>query len=532
MGSRYSIAVSTLCLLLLGLSSGFSQDSALQSERIDVQIAPHDFDETTANTLVQIILDRSDVRSKIGESRHRVLSVDWGIIDLAATKNSIEGRYSLQLYDYEHDRLWEVNPNRIVELPLSDAPAPTPEEWDEAGKILAPFATDYEFLEAMPPLIHLPESRERVISVQLKPKRSHLDLKNEVVGVSLSRPRVIRFPGGAPVTSRAAPINCGFNSSGQGSTGRGLQGSATVTIKRGEEELWSFDVIRPSASSGALGSGVDLKAIKYKGKSFLSRLHIPIMNVQYDANVCGPYRDWQYAENAFKAVGVDHGPGIRKTTEKPTTILDTGSDVGNFYGVAVHSEPGVTTLVSELSAGWYRYVNEYKFYDDGKIEPRFKFGAVYNACVCKSHNHHVYWRMDFDIGGTGTTPNSGESFDGSAWQPVTREQKQSRETTKAWRIRNSQTGEGAEITPGPTDGTADTYGRGDIWWLRYHDLQVDDSQVRTGTAANIDAFLTGEALTDTDLVFWYGAHFRHTPEPTGSHEEDPHIVGPTIRAFR
>ena len=37
-------------------------------------------------------------------------------------------------------------------------------------------------------------------------------------------------------------------------------------------------------------------------------------------------------------------------------------------------------LISELQAGWYRYISEFWFHEDGTIEPRFKFSSVYNSC--------------------------------------------------------------------------------------------------------------------------------------------------------
>jgi len=32
-------------------------------------------------------------------------------------------------------------------------------------------------------------------------------------------------------------------------------------------------------------------------------------------------------------------------------------------------------LVSEMSAGWYRYVSEWRFHADGTIQPRFWDGS-------------------------------------------------------------------------------------------------------------------------------------------------------------
>jgi len=71
----------------------------------------------------------------------------------------------------------------------------------------------------------------------------------------------------------------------------------------------------------------------------LYRAHVPILNVLYDDNV--NYRDWQNAETVFQAVGQDPvGPGWRLCTQPPKTILESGTDAGNFQGVALHYQNG------------------------------------------------------------------------------------------------------------------------------------------------------------------------------------------------
>ena len=75
--------------------------------------------------------------------------------------------------------------------------------------------------------------------------------------------------------------------------------------------LWRFLVVRPSASSGMRSSGVEVRFVDYLGKRVLYRGHVPILNVLYDNNVCGPYRDWQWQEGMFEAKGANPVPGFR-----------------------------------------------------------------------------------------------------------------------------------------------------------------------------------------------------------------------------
>ena len=70
---------------------------------------------------------------------------------------------------------------------------------------------------------------------------------------------------------------------------------------------------------------------------------------------------------------------------------------GNFAGVAIYVAGSEVVLVSEMMAGWYRYITEWRFHANGTLRPRFGFAGTQNRCTCHLHKHHVYWRFDFDI---------------------------------------------------------------------------------------------------------------------------------------
>ena len=172
-------------------------------------------------------------------------------------------------------------------------------------------------------------------------------------------------------------------------------------MSRGGEVLWTFVVVRPSASSGTSGSGVELRQVAYRGKEVLRRAHVPILNVRYKNDACGPFRDWQNEESHFKATGANVAPGFKLCPSRAETILESGQDQGNFRGVAIYVDGEEVVVVSELEAGWYRYISRWRLHADGSIKPRFGFGAVRDSCVCNVHFHHAYWRFDFDIAGAG-----------------------------------------------------------------------------------------------------------------------------------
>ena len=58
----------------------------------------------------------------------------------------------------------------------------------------------------------------------------------------------------------------------------------------------------------------------------LYRAHVPILNVKYTADACGPYRDWQYQEGMIQAQGIRRRAGI------PVQLRARAHDHGHRIG--------------------------------------------------------------------------------------------------------------------------------------------------------------------------------------------------------
>lgn len=522
---------------------GLLSSAVSMADEIEVDIKPIGMNEDESRAITYAILEHPQAKKRFEGVKHRVLFASFPEIEeKSEDSREFSAHFDLKVYDYTNNRLVNLASSHRsaggIEIREShEQPQPTVEEYEEAYQILASHpefgdaiaAGHFRTYEAMPGIVEpLPgeegrRSPDRVIAIGLEPTVAKLE--HEIVGVDMTTGEVIRYENGAPPTALATLDHCGYANAYQPNTARGTSGSALITVNSGTTQLWQFTVVRPSASGGSEGSAIDLRQIKYKGKLALSRLSVPILNVNYDGNVCGPYRDWQYSENPFDASGSNMAPGVRRATAPAQTIFEDGTDAGNFRGVAVYTSGTKTILVTELSAGWYRYISEYRFDQDGTIEPVFKFSAVSNSCVCQTHHHHVYWRMDFDI--DGGTSDLAQTYNGSSWVTNAVEAKQFRNSSnRAWRVLNPATGRGYQVVPGAQDGTANAYGMGDAWWLRYRDYQYDDSRVRNSTRAALDAFVTGESIQNTDVVLWYAGHFTHAP----GEEEYPHLIGPTLKA--
>lgn len=500
-------------------------------------------------------------RKHFGKRRHRLLSMHpvepTGTAAAAAVGMGQKDElfaYKSIYYDYTNNEAVEIisGPRGTRVSATARQPLPNQEEFDVALNALRKDAeigsalrdgtlTSYR---PMPPVLGEPQpdgSTQRMLTVGLRPTDG--TARHEIVAVDMAKGAVRRFDAGAPARSRADAGLCGVPDAGQPTVDRGTPGQYDVVVKQGTTTVWQFHVIRPAASSGTNGSAIELRNVKYRGKLVLKRAHVPILNVRYDNDACGPFRDWQWQEGQFQADGSDVAPGFRECASEPRTVVESGNDTGDFAGVAVFRTADEVVLVSELEAGWYRYISQWRFGMDGTIRPRFEFGAVQNSCVCNKHHHHVYWRLDFDIGTAGDNvvqefnPRSLTGGGAGRWHTLRFEVRRPKDDTgkRKWRVQNATTHAAYEIRPSTNDGVADeAFGVGDFWALRYRRGEIDDGQDFTTDVAlaraHIDKFVQHESIVNTDVVVWYAAHFTHdvAGEEGGGGGHVDHIVGPDL----
>ncbi|MFC5146971.1 hypothetical protein [Streptomyces aureoversilis] len=501
---------------------------------ITISIEPYQEGTATDSSLAGDLVGLPAVRERISGPRSAV--ADFRLLEKDA---GADAPFRAVVHDPDAYRSVEVT-GRLGDLAGATArsvrfrPLPGREEFDRAVEAVRAHAEFGPQLAAdgalayrpMPPLAdvtHADGTVDRVVTVGLRTPGS--DVKHRIVGVRTKDGTVIPAPEGVSAPSALDCVtippadNCPDPSGGPR--------AVRVRVRRGATELWNLVVNRPRTSSGVNGSGVELRFVDHKGERVLYQAHAPILNVRYTNDRCGPFRDWANEEVCFNATGSDPvGPGYRLCTSAPRTILDTHSDQGNFRGVAFFHDGSALRIVSELAAGWYRYVTEWRLADDGTILPRFGFSAVTNPCTCLAHTHHVYWRLDLDVGGS--TANRVDEFDdATGWTPVRLETQRTRNPAghRQWRVVAPATGRGYALVPGANDGTADAYGVADLWVLRYRGTEIDDGQP-SDTRAHIGDFVNGESVDGQDLVVWYGAHFFHDeagPPPPS------HVVGPDLR---
>jgi subtilisin-like proprotein convertase family protein len=461
-------------------------------------------------------------------------------------------RFDATIYDYTVEKAFdlvldargkELSRTALTEQParplneLADAEAIVRENESFAPALAAGALTLYE---PMPPVTVDTDGR-RLVNVGVisqAPAGASIE-KNEIVSVHIPTGLVVRYPSGAPETSRAALLACGPPGSGCGyATG---PCSYYQIIWPAVDPVWKLNIRHPNCTNSVQGdgTGLELTDVYYKGRLILKRAEVPVLNVLYSGNTCGPYRDWLDSEDCFQAVGTDvpaAGSGVRIANAPPSTLCESGipgSDAGNFKGVAIFDQGDALWIMTETNAGWYRYVMEWRLHLDGTIEPIFGFGATSNSCTCSLHYHHAYWRMEWGIDavsdGTTDDPATGiatlerrRAGTQDQYDPIATEGTFVRPVLDGdrdyWRIKNPVTGNGYVVQPGALDGNAngDTYGKWDFAALALNAGQIDDPN--SNTSINVAPWVSGEALGVTKrLVTWYHATFTHD-DPNGTGE--------------
>ncbi|GIH92534.1 hypothetical protein Psi01_31640 [Planobispora siamensis] len=270
----------------------------------------------------------------------------------------------------------------------------------------------------------------------------------------------------------------------------------------------------------------------------LAQIHVP-----YDSGEPRFHDIGTLGENAVVLQEADCPGGERRERFVCVTVRPRG----HAYLKPRPGEPNLSAQGSELvvyaafEIGWYTYLVEWAFSDDGAITPRvgatgslsgFTAAPEYgwptkrgSTHVEQSHSHNVFWRLDFDVAGRGGDIVEQYDFTGSGTarralgrKVLDKETAAVNRRTRWWRVADSETrnADGHRVSweignsdsaeyRGPDD---EAFTRADLYVSQYRDCErLATVNPAPDCAQSVDRYVNDERLTDP--VVWVGVSYHH-----------------------
>ena len=263
-------------------------------------------------------------------------------------------------------------------------------------------------------------------------------------------------------------------------------------------EDWSFDYSTSSNSSGLV-----LTNVTYKGELVLGKASMPVMRVEYENDLCGPYADI-LASSRLEAA----------ETGAPNDFCDNQAVCRRSF---IQDGEKKFEIGSNWQIGEYQIYQTYYFSEKGTIDTRVYSRGL--QCVI-DHSHHAHWMFDFDIGGSA---NDRILRGDSDVQQV--EFNDLRADVPHWRIEDPDFATSVRLVPSDDDGEPDSFSRWDAAGRKFNSSEV--GRWRLGARGEIGSnFITpAERIDGEDLVFWYVSHLPHRAAEGSSiwHSSGPRI---------
>lgn len=322
---------------------------------------------------------------------------------------------------------------------------------------------------------------------------------------------------GAPVVLAASP-NCAVE-------------GGTLMSWPADEPIWEMCWLPPNQSSGPRGSGLELRAIHYRGIQVARRIHAPMLFAEYATQTC--YRDWKDTGTPTLAHSSTHDqlgvpPDLTRlaatscsVSQHPTASYGTcpfQQSTGSGYsctannGIVIEDLGDHVRFVSQYRADWYMYDSRVRFYENGVIEPTFGFGNNNGTFNSTTHWHHNYWRFDFGIDGQDSHIVSTNGVD----QAIEFHDLRGAPGSKTWEVRNPASGRGYQFVPGVNDYLSATNESGrnfhtiDFMATRYQANEYGDNPNYSlgDCGMNQNALVNGGNIFEQDVVLWYRVGVR------------------------
>ncbi len=229
--------------------------------------------------------------------------------------------------------------------------------------------------------------------------------------------------------------------------------------------------------------------------------------------------------------------------------------------IAHHADSGTKigdalSLFSVSKVGAYHYIPQWRFFDDGTIEPsmgatgalqRYSSGNENRGWLIDSnrtgiaHLHNFFWRLDFDLGSSGTDDyveelnfslNSGKRKRSTTKFSTETAREVNPSTLRSWRIVDGNTvnnnghkksyeillAETGHKDKGPSN---EPYTHNDFFVTKANECEkfASHNPASASCSKNLAEFVNGENISGEDIIVWVGLTFYHMPRV----EDAPHM---------
>ncbi|WP_245878396.1 copper amine oxidase [Streptosporangium subroseum] len=216
-------------------------------------------------------------------------------------------------------------------------------------------------------------------------------------------------------------------------------------------------------------------------------------------------------------------------------------------------------VFSAFQVGWYTYLVEWAFSDDGSITPRVGATGSLSGFTTTpehgwpigvgartfetSHNHNIFWRLDFDVAGKADDLVEQYDFSGSGtakrklertafaretkavngpmrwWRVVDQKVRNADGHRVSWEINNADSSE----YRGPAN---EAFTRADVYVSTYRSCErLATINPSPGCAKSVDRYINGERVKDP--VVWVNVGYHHVPR-----DEDGDLMPTHWQGFR
>jgi len=225
----------------------------------------------------------------------------------------------------------------------------------------------------------------------------------------------------------------------------------------------------------------------------------------------------------------------------------------------------ILKVFSASKVGQYIYGIDWDFYDDGRIKPSIvatgalqRYTTIGNQAhgwlveegnrVGLSHMHNFYWRLDFDIDGTGEN-DIVQEINHNAWQgkrykiitdfSTEKARSVNPNTLRSWVVKDGNTtnpkghkisyeirlDEAGQREIGPS---FEPFTNNDFYVTRSKSCELfasHNASINNCDTDNLSEFVNGESIVNQDIVTWVGVSFYHMPRSEDAPKMDAHVSG-------